>query len=309
MQEFIGFLFVFIALIINILATIISSSVVICLIWREWRLRDANLLLVINTYIAVLIWSAFQVFLNIHCILCDIHLYTSIDSIACHVRCYICLYVVAWFFYSFSLQAYLRMLSIVHPQRSPLRSLKMIMTLIIIICFVSFILVIPTIFLKVIVYESSEYQCVVDLRVWKGNVYMMLGFYSIPLTIIVTAYANVVKFMRESSSHIEQYRQITTMRNLRVLRRICIIVCALIILGLPSLILWIHAIITGHLQPLTYRIQALFLAFDIFILSFSVALTNSQVKRLLPFFNKQQTGYTITVHSQRQLANIPAQQL
>ncbi len=301
MEDIIGFVLIILTLIMNILATIFSCYAIIYLIWYEWRLRDVNLLLVINTYITAIICSTIQVSLNIHAFLGDIHLFINTDSIACQVRGYIYLYTVVWFFDSFSLQAYIRMLNILYPTHTQLHSLMMTMIFIVITWFISFLIVLPTIFLKVIVYESSEYQCLVDLRAWKGNVYMIVGFYLIPITIIVTTYVRVVKYVQKSSLRNQQRRQIMIMRDLRVLQRIVILVGALIVLGLPSAILWILSLITGQLLYLTYRIQALFLSLDILFLTFAVALTNLQVKKLIPLFNKHKINHVVIVHPQQQL--------
>lgn len=303
MEGTIGFVLIIVTLIINILAAIFSSYTIIYLIGHECRLRDTNLLLVINTYIPILICSFIQVSLNIHAVLGDTNIFININSIACHVRGYIYLYIVIWLFNSFSLQAYIRMLNILYPKRTYLRSLMATMIFIVITWFISFLLIIPTIFLKVIVYKSSEYQCLVDLSMWKGNTYMVVGFYSIPISIIIITYVRVVKFMQRSSLHNQQRRRKMIMRNLMVLQRIVILVCTLIVLGLPSAIFWILGIITGHLYSLTYRIQAMFLAFNIFFLTFAVALTNPSVKRLVPLFNKHKAAHVIFIHTQEQLQN------
>ena len=295
MEQIIGFVLACIALIINILATIVSIYAVIFLIWHEWRLRDGNLLLVINTYIAVLICNVIQVYLNIHSILGDMQLYIGTDSFACQARGYVYLYISTWLFNSFNLQAYLRMLRILHLRRTQFQSLWTIMALIVITCFASFLLVIPTIFLKVIVYIPSEYQCRVDLSMWEGNLYMMFGLYSIPIAIIVIIYVRVVKFVRKSSLNNQKCRKVsTTVRDFVVLQRIVILVSILIVLGLPSAILWIYGIATGQLHSLTFRIQAIFLAPDIFILSCAVALTNPPVKRLILLCEKRQETHHIT---------------
>jgi hypothetical protein len=170
------------------------------------------------------------------------------------------------------------MLNILYPTRTYLRSLMATMIFIVITWFASFLLIIPTIFLKVIVYESSEYQCLVDLRMWKGNVYMIVGFYSIPISIIIITYVRVVKFIQKSSLHNQQHRQTKIMRDLMVLQRIFILLCTLIVLGLPSAIFWILGIITGQMHSLTYRIQAMYLAFDIFFLTLLLPLRIHQSK-------------------------------
>jgi hypothetical protein len=94
MEDIIGFVLIIVTLIINILAAIFSSYTIIYLIGYECRLRDINLLLVINTYIPTLICSFIQVSLNIHAVLGDTNVFININSIACQVRGYIYLYIV-----------------------------------------------------------------------------------------------------------------------------------------------------------------------------------------------------------------------
>ena len=153
-----------ISLAITIIATFVSSFTLICLIYREWRLRDINVLLVINTYTVIVLWSRIQVSANLFCILGDTRTYVNLDSIACHVHCYVYLYLVTWLFSSFILQAYVRMLSIVRSQQDQLHSLGTVSIWIFITYISSFALVVPTYFLDVIVYTPTDYQCVVDIR-------------------------------------------------------------------------------------------------------------------------------------------------
>jgi hypothetical protein len=124
---------------------------------------------------------------------------------------------------------------------------------------------------------------------------MILSVYSIPITITVMTYGRVVKFMKKSSLHNQQHRYATIVRDVMVLQRIVILVGILIVLGLPSAILWIQGLVTGHLHPLTYRIQSIFIAVTMFTLAIAVALINPQVKRLIPLLNKHNTIHAMIV--------------
>lgn len=304
MENIIGFVLMIIALIINIFAAIVSSYILVNLLWNGWRLHDINLFLVINTYIPVFIISIISISLNIDAILGDTNISIHYDLLACQIRGYVYLYMIIWVFDSFSLQAYIRMLNILYPTRTYLHSCLSIIILMIITWFVSFLLVITTIFFQVIIYEPNEYQCTVNLHVWKSNVYMTLCVYLIPLNIVIISYIRVIKYMRESTIRNQQYRQTTIIRDLRIMQRIIILVHTLIILGLPSAIFWIFGLITGQLHTLTFRIQAIFISIDIFFLTFAVALTNPQVKRLIPLFNKHRRTHVSIIHPQ-QLTSTP----
>ena len=56
--------------------------------------------------------------------------------------------------------------------------------------------------------------------------------------------------MKESSLRNVQRRQMKLTRDVMVVQHI-------VILGIPSAILWVEGLITGHLHPLIYRIQAI----------------------------------------------------
>ena len=299
MEGSIGLIFSCISLVINIVATIVSSYTLACLIYREWRLRDINVLLVINTYTVVVLWSGIQVSANIFCILGDTQTYVNVDSIACHAHCYVYLYLVTWLFSSFILQAYVRMLNIVRSHHDQLHSMGTVSIWILITYVSSFVLVVPTYFLNVIVYTPTDYQCVVDIRSWKGTLYMFWAFYSIPIGLITGMYIRVIRFVRQSTLRNQQHRQTITGRDLLMIQRILILLLTLIVLGLPSLILWLYSIITGRLYPFTYRLQALSLATSICTLAFAVALTNPQVKGFLFQFGQRHVGFDLTVHPQR----------
>ena len=98
------------------------------------------------------------------------------------------------------------------------------------------------------------------------------------------------------------------MRDVMVLKRIVILVNIFICLSLPPAILRIDALITGHLYPLAYRIQAICLAIDMLTMSVAIAVTNPQVKRLIPLFSKHTLTRVITIHPQQELRNLPARQ-
>jgi hypothetical protein len=60
-------------------------------------------------------------------------------------------------FNSFSIQAYIRMLNILSPTRAHLRSFMATMIFILITWFRTLLMLIPTIFLRAIAYQPSEY--------------------------------------------------------------------------------------------------------------------------------------------------------
>ncbi len=66
------------------------------------------------------------------------------------------------------------------------------------------------------------------------DIYMVLGVYSIPLTITITAYVHVVKLMQESSLRNQQRRKTTIIQDVMVLQCIVILIGILIVLILPS---------------------------------------------------------------------------
>jgi hypothetical protein len=236
MEDILGFVLIIITLLINILAIIISDYTERCLICHVWRLHDVNFILIVNTYMPILFTSFLHTSLNIQAILGDIHLLINIYSTSCQVWGYIYLYVIMWFFKSFSVQAYICMLNIWSPTRTHLHSFMGTIIFIIIIWFGTLLLLIPTIFLRFIAYQPSEYQCIVDLRTWKGNIYMILSVYSIPITITVMIYVRVVRFMKKSSVRNQQHRHATILRDVMVLQRIVILVGTLIVLDLPPAI-------------------------------------------------------------------------
>ena len=251
--------------------------VLITLFSYDRQHRDVNWLLIINTYVALLLWDLIHVFMNLHAILGDQQLYISVDSLACRIQRYIYLYAVLWLFSNFVLQSIFRMLNIVYAQRVQWRSRKKTCVPIVRACFVSLAIVMPTFFLRNVVYKPTEYQCVGDLTVWQANVYMLCAFYLILMVTIVAIYTRVIKYVRQSSV---QTQQAATSRDLVVLQRILFLVTIQIPLGFPLSGLWF------------------FLGIAILLLTFATALTNTQVRRILPLFKQRRVTRQIAVHPQ-----------
>ena len=291
--------------IINLLAAISSIYALIFLTKYVWQQHDINILLVLNTYIVVSIWSSIQTSLNINAILGDQQWYIYVDSLACQVRGYIYLNMVPWLFITFILQAYIRMLNIISPQEAQRQSFKKILAVVMICYVISFLIMTPTfIYFHTIVYMPNEYQCATDLNKWEGNIYMILVFYSVPIEIIVVIYIRVLQHVRKSSIRIRQERKRSAERELRILQRILILIGVLVILGFPSSVLWLESLFRGRMHPITYRIQAFFLGISIFLVAWAVALINPQVKRVLPLLNRQTTTAHVTVYPQQQIRTI-----
>ena len=303
MENVTGFIMSVISLIINLLSLIVSFYILIYLIWKVYLLRQINTFLTMMSYVSIVICNSFNICLNIQTILGDTKRFIVSDSTTCHIIGHMYLLVGINLLDSFSIQSFIRMLSIVYPTRRFLRSLKSIIGFTLIIWLTAVLRLLPVVFLKIITYQQADYICVLNLHMWIGNVYTSLTVYYITIFLVILFYVQVIRFSRKIALHNRIHRRRKVTRNAHVLRRIVQIVNILLILGLPSAVFWIIDMITGELHYLTYRIQALFLALGMFIATFAVVLTNSKIKYILPFLNRQHLARVAPLELQQNTIN------
>ena len=270
------------ALVASCLGTILSAIVLLCIVSRGRRSLDNNLLLAANTFVPVLLCSSILASLSIGTLLGDSIIYEYPDSIACQVRGYLLLYAFQWLFLSFGLQALGRLFNVIYyQQQAPLRSLLITKISIAITPFISLVLFGPHIAIKSVIYEPDEFQCITNFRMWQNYTYMLPAMYLGPISIVVASYGRVIIAVRQSSLRTSNRRQQSMSRDMLILKRIVFIVTALVILGVPTLSIWLEWIFTKRLNSLAYRVQAMTLSVSMLVLSISLALINPQLKILL----------------------------
>ncbi|CAF1198064.1 unnamed protein product [Adineta ricciae] len=282
MEQPIGFILVFVALVFCIISIIISSIVLFQVARHAWKFPDGNLLLAIENYLAVILCSIILLSLNISAIQGDLKIYIYLDSLACQVRAYALCYAFTWLFHTFALQALGRMSNIIFQHRFVfLRSLRVVKISVVSCPFIPFILFCPLVAFNDMSYESADFQCATNFREVKTYAFLFVVAYCTPVTIVVVCYMAVIRRLTKATLRIQEVSQGAMRRDIVVLRRLVLTVCCLVCTGIPTIAFWFQWVFTRQLYFLAYRIQTVCLSFDMLFLAFSLVLINPQLKSIV----------------------------
>jgi hypothetical protein len=130
-------------------------------------------------------------------------------------------------------------------------------------------------------YFSAEYYCSVPFLPLRGFIWMMGTAYGLPLLALLFIYFRVTTFIHHQSNNRTVIIQRRQERDMLAIRRIIITVNILLMVGIPSMILLIMAIITGVVHPLAYRIQWFIGGVSVVVLSITTVIFTPPLKRIV----------------------------
>jgi hypothetical protein len=253
--------------------------------------NSISLLLIANTYLIFIVYSATWLSILIHTVAGDFAIFETFlylgDSIACRVRVAMIFFLTSAMFHSFLLQAlwcFFKVIfhSTLHTKKLCYFSLDHVFTYILLILtswLVSILTVIPafTTF-NVFSYFPEQYHCLISFTNVRGFVYSLLSTYIIPVLVIIFIYSRLINFIHYAFNfnHTSRAR-----REIKIVKRILAICAILSFSGFPTIFFLVQFIITGRLHPLADRIHELGLAINTNIVILSFAILNSFIK-LLP---------------------------
>jgi len=188
-------------------------------------------------------------------------------------------------YYSYSLQAFYRLIRINYYTNRSLLSLKLYQMLIIIQWLIIILLLFPTILLKWYIRLPTENYCLIPYTNIIGSIYLIIILYSIPLLTIILIYILITKYIRTTRIIRINERQ-RNLRDLTILKRIIITVSILIILRFPTIIFILFGLINGYLYKLTYTIVGLVTSLCLIFISIIIILMTNQFKKeIFKYFN------------------------
>ncbi|CAF1446871.1 unnamed protein product [Adineta ricciae] len=152
----------------------------------------------------------------------------------CALRGYLGYVGTGLLLYSFVLQAIYRYIVIVYPTYLSWQSIRIQLFLICFTWMFCFISTLPSLLMNAIQYSFDDQICLVFPRLSFSAIYNMLISYLIPISIIISIYLKLVRYVHfidsRPSSIARMYR---VRRNLFVVRRIITKILILIVLGMP----------------------------------------------------------------------------
>ena len=156
------------------------------------------------------------------------------QDLFCALRGYLGYVGTSLLLYSLVLEAIYRYIVIVYPTYLSWQSAS---TQLFLICFTwtfCFISTLPSLLMNVIQYSFDDQICLVFLRLSFPVIYNMLISYLIPISIIISIYLKLIRYVHLIDSRTTSFaRMYRVRRNLFVVRRIITKILILLVLGMP----------------------------------------------------------------------------
>ncbi|CAF0738088.1 unnamed protein product [Adineta steineri] len=202
----------------------------------------------------------------------------------CHFLGYYGYVVTALQNCSYLLPAIYRYFVVVYPNRVLWQSVKIQMSLICLTWIFAFVYPIAFLFTGDIVYNVDNQICQMTLKLSFPIIYMAFCAYMMPVSMIMFIYFKLVQYVREISKHITPVNTLSRAKlELKMVRRIVILISILLILGLPYTIFIFMSFFNSapkyHFRIAYIFINVSFLLVIITLYTFTEPLKTSIMKR------------------------------
>ncbi|CAF3200697.1 unnamed protein product [Rotaria sp. Silwood2] len=270
----------FITLISSSLTILIAFTLFLILVIHLRQKHEVSVLLVANTYAAMIAYSV--VILSETIIVLKEDLYGTTDLtdqqlIKCRFLGFLTYETFGCCYMTFVLQAFYRLTRVAFSFNS---------ICIIFQWMVHFLLLLPSYFWPGPLYTlyESDYYCGIRYEKILGLSYTVLNIFVSPIILLTVIYARFLYFIRNNAPQLPQERQRRrAQRDLMITRRILFTVIALTLPGSLNITFVIMTIIDVRFSGsfYMYRIQWMGPAVTLFILSIGIVFINSQIKQIL----------------------------
>lgn len=262
------------------LAILISITilVLICIHCRPLT-SDISIVLTFNTYLAVIFCSIFLLQLFANSLYGHLHPTVSLDSDWCYIRGYFAFAFFCAIYWSYVLQAIFRLFRVVFYREKRLQSFKLFLFMIIAQWLLAFIIFLLYYLLNVFAYIPSMYHCQVPFTNIFGFLSMLICLYILPMSIVFIIYIYIVKYIRRTAQT-QQHRKSANQRDALVLKRILLLVLALLTLGIPTLCVMIIYWFTHYLVPFAYHMQGLGVSCGLTVQAIVMVLITPQIRKI-----------------------------
>lgn len=243
---------------LNLFAILIFLLIIIIGMKYHRELRDISLMLTYNTCVAALLATL------VVCVMTSSNLsngFLILNLRFCSIWGFLYDLFQCSIYHSYYLQAFYRLCRVVFYKKKSLLAHSLFLTLIFSQWSITFLILLPPIFLNWYIHLPTESYCLVPYTNLIAEIYHILVIYMIPLVCIAVIYVWITTFIRRSSAIASvrlgaSQRQRNT-RDLTIIRRIVILISVLALLRFPTIILTIYAIIHSEAYTYTYSIVGL----------------------------------------------------
>ncbi|CAF1077022.1 unnamed protein product [Adineta ricciae] len=278
--------FTLVTMISSGLALLITFMMLIMMFVYLRSNRDIAFLLMINTYIAMFVFSFLVFYVNIYVFKSDLYGFSDLDTShlnTCLLQGFLIYVAFACCYMSFVLQAFYRFTRVVYPKQRIFQSFLFYIVCILLQWIMCSTLLLPPYLWPTPIYGlyKNDYYCGMLYRYIGALTYSGAVMYISPVIFLTLIYARLMLFIRHQTSnslHIQQMRR--AQRDFTVIRRIIFIVNTLTLPGIPNctftLMTSIDPSISGFYYM--YRIQWLLPAVGVFIFSIALVIITPQLK-------------------------------
>ncbi|CAF2730423.1 unnamed protein product [Rotaria sp. Silwood2] len=245
--------------------------------------RDVVLILVANSYLALLAFALVAIINNIDIVRADFKLYIAEETFSCRMKGLIIYSFMAAILNTFALQAAFRFFRVVYPSHVWLQDGFTYAVIIPILWLISILFLLPVHVWHDIQFMPTESICVLAIHSARGFIWSTIVIYGLPMNIISIIYFQLARFMRRPPLPTSARAK----RDVIVARRIVLVVFVLILAGAPSVVLELMLPFTDVGKPLFYRISNMTIVIAMIALSCMLVYVTPQVKEILMRIGKQ----------------------
>ncbi|CAF1412466.1 unnamed protein product [Adineta steineri] len=283
-----------ILMIIFSLLVIILTLIYLLIIIFDRTCHTILMMFVANSCLAGLIVGCIILRMSLFTFQNDLKQIQYQDSL-CIVRAYIGYASYGILNYSFFLQALYRYLIVIYPNRLFYQSIRFQSLTICITWMIGFIYPIPFVLVDHITYNSDNQICQLVLQLSFSIIYGAFCAYNIPISLIIIIYFKLVRYVKEMSQNVTTSNNLVrAKRELKMIRRIVILVTVLIAIAFPYILMMCLSFFT---TPPKYHFRIAYIFFDASTLSvilllfyFTDPLKASIMKRINVRSNMITTG-------------------
>ncbi|CAF1469547.1 unnamed protein product [Adineta steineri] len=212
---------------------VILAMLFLIIIILDKTCHTVSMMLVANSCLAELAFGSISISMAIFTLQNDIKQIQYQDSL-CVFRGFMGYVVAALQFYSFLLQAIYRYIIVIYPTRLFWQSTRFQVLLMSITWIFGFVCPLPHILTHAITYNVDNQFCQMPLRLSFLTVYNALFVCVVPVSLTMLIYFRLVRYVREMSRHIISANTLfRAQRELKMVRRIVILVIGVVTLGFP----------------------------------------------------------------------------
>ncbi|CAF1242397.1 unnamed protein product [Adineta ricciae] len=278
---------IIIGLVICIIALIIMIRILHYIHFNRIQ-RDDKVVFIhsMNIYILLFIFMLIINSFTMQSLLGD-HYGLEFDSQWCIFIGFIDPVVFGTLYWNFVNQAFYRFCRIIYFSRSSFQSSWLYFMLLPIELLLVAILLSPSLIWRDITYLPREHYCYISVMNVRGAVWIFSFAFGLPLSCLLMIYLRITLYLQHNTQNqrVLMVRQ-REQRDLTIIRRICVIVSLLMMLGVPALTILLISYIQNVENPYFFRVEWFFVSLSMFGIDFALIIFTPQLKSI--FFKRYQ---------------------